>query len=158
MPRATDIVCEVSPDGKIPKRHSAHIRDQLKLYAGGDVRIRVSRPKRSSRANAFYWAGIIEPIRIGMTEAGLGMMTAPDGTPTMVTSEALHYHFKCKHLPFRTAYIFGKDVVLPPTTTELDQTAFSDYIEAIKTDEEVLQLGIFFEEPESFRSYSIAEP
>lgn len=156
MPRATDITCEVAGDGSIPKKYREHIRDNLKLYAGGEVRIRLSRPKRSTRANAYWWGYVLEEIRQGMLEAGIGWMETNDGIKA-VSAEILHHHFKSKYLPVRTAVVFGDDITLPPTTTTLDSTEFHDFVEAVKTDPQVRQLGILFDEPDDMRSYAIAE-
>lgn len=157
MPRAIEIITEVDSEGKIPKKYTRFIRDQLMMYAGGEVRIQVGRPKRTTRANAYYWAAVIEPIRLAMLDAGIGWMETNDGIKA-VSAEALHHHFKTKYLPVQTMVIFGDDVTLPPTTTALDSTEFFDYVEAVKTDPQVLQLGVYFEEaPENLRSYAIAE-
>ena len=157
MPRPLEIITQVSPDGKIPKKHSEHVRDHLKLYADGDVRIRLSRPKRTSRANRFYWAGIISPIRLAMIEAGIGFMETNEGIKA-VTADAIHRYFKWNYLDPQIEVVFGEDFTYEPTTTTLDQTAFSDYIEHIKSDPQVRQLGVVFEDvPSDLRSYAIAE-
>ena len=156
MPQALDITCEVSDKGAIPRKYSEWVRDHLQLYAGGEVRIRVSRPKRTTRANRYWWGYVLETIRQAMIEAGIGFMETNEGIKA-VSSEALHHHFKTKYLPVRTAVVFGEDITLPPTTTTLDQTQFSEFVEAVKTDPQVRQLGIHFEEPEPLRSYAIAD-
>lgn len=149
MPHSLDLVFDVDEDGRLTDRRRARwMWEQLRFYAGGKVRIRISRPKRSNRANAYYWACIIEPIRKALMESG-----------QVLTAEAIHSHFKAKYLPVRTVTVFDVDHVLPGTTTELDQTEFHDFIESIKNDEDVLNLGIYFEEPEEdYKSYAIAEP
>lgn len=148
MPKAIDRTFEVSQDGHLPATARAFIAGQLQLYAGGDVRLHISRPKRTTKANAFYWAGIIEPIRLALLEAG---QPAP--------AEAIHEVFKRRYLPPRTVTVLGEEHWLSPTTTTLDQTAFSDFIESIKHDEDVIALGVYIEDPDGdFRSYTIAEP
>ena len=49
----------------------------------------------------------------------------------------------------------GTDVVIPLSTTKLDSTAFHDFIESIRTDEFVLALGVYFDEPEEFSTHKI---
>ena len=147
MPKALDIVLDVDADGHLDRRRALWIRDYLALYAGGQVRIQVSRPHRTSRANSYYWAGVIEPIRVALMEAG-----------RPVDAEILHELFKARYLAPRPVEVFGQSATLPPTTTNLDMTGFSDYIEAIKNDEDVRRLGVWFEDqPGSLRSFSIEE-
>src|SRR5690606_39444582 len=57
-----------------PRKYSEWVRDHLQLYAGGEVRIRVSRPKRTTRANRYWWGYVLETIRQAMIEAGIGFM------------------------------------------------------------------------------------
>lgn len=157
MPRATDDTFDVDEDGRITDRRRAEwVWSQIKLYAGRKVRIRISSPKRSTRANAYYWSCIIEPIRLAMMEAG-----HPH------SAETIHRHFKALYLAPIEAHVAGIDHVWEPTTTDLDSTAFSEYIAAIREDETVRAMNVYFPEPEpdeyqeeygTFKSYAIAEP
>jgi len=150
-------VTDVSEDGRLPKSRRDQIAGHLQLFAGGPVRIQIGRPKRSSRANRFYWRCVIGVVHEAMIDAGIGFMETNDGIQ-MVTAEALHTLFKYKYLEPQTAVLFGDDVTLPPTTTTLDSTSFHYFIEQIKNDPQVRQLGVHFPEPDGeFRSYSIAE-
>ncbi len=151
MPRATDETFDVAEDGTLTdRRRAAWLWDQLKLYAGGQVRIRISRPKRSTAANAYYWGVVLAAIREAMMDAG-----------HPVSAEALHHHFKALYLEPRWVQVFHYTHMMPPTTTDLDQTAFAEYIESIKQDQAVLALGVYIPEPDAgydaFRSYKIAE-
>lgn len=119
---------------------------QLKLYAGREVRIQVSSPKRSNKANAFYWVGVIGEIQRAAAEAGHA-----------VSANALHEYFKAKYLSPTTEDVWGEEVTIPPSTAKLDSTAFHEYIESIRMDETVLALGVYFDEPEGLRSYSIED-
>src|SRR5690625_6475658 len=53
----------------------------FRSFAGREVRIRISSPKRSTQANRYYWKAIIDKIRQGMIEAGIGFFedVTPDG-------------------------------------------------------------------------------
>jgi len=146
MPRPLDFETDLGADGRFADRRRAlWLADQLRLFAPGTVRIRVSRPRRSSRANSYYWAGVIEPIRRALADAG-----------RPVSAEVLHEYFKGLYLPARTLDVLGQSVTLPPSTAGLDSTAFSEYIEAIKTDESVVSLGVWFEPvPDVLRSFGI---
>lgn len=149
MPLPIDVTLEVDEKGKLVDRRRAEwLWSNLRLYAGSEVRIRISRPKRSTRANAYYWGVVIETIRRALLDAGQA-----------ISAEALHEHFKRLYLPARAVCVFGVDHVLPGSTADLDSTTFADYIEAIKQDEDVLTLGVYIPEPEpGLKSYAIAEP
>tara|TARA_R110000822_G_scaffold103213_5_gene229803 strand:- start:254 stop:703 length:450 start_codon:yes stop_codon:yes gene_type:complete len=144
MPRPLDIVTNVGHDGAIPSSHKRRIADHLMLFAGSPVRLQVTAPKRSNKANAFYWAGVIRPIQIACADAGRA-----------VSGQGLHEYFKQLYLPVKTEMVNGTDVVIPLSTTKLDSTAFHDFIESIRTDEFVLALGVYFDEPEEFSTHKI---
>lgn len=157
MPKAMSFISRVDDHGHLPEHRREQIATYLTLFAGGEVQIKIGKPTRTNRANRYYWSCVIGPIHEAMIDAGVGFMETNDGIK-MVTAEILHDVFKQKYLPVRTAVVFGKDVTLPPTTTELDQTEFSDYIERIKTDPQVRQLSPHFPEPENtFRSYALSD-
>lgn len=146
MPRPIDIRCEVDENGHLPRKMRVLLGGQLKLYAGREVRIQVSSPKRSSKANAFYWVGVIGEIQRRAAEAGHA-----------VSAQALHEYFKAKYLQPSIEYVWGEEVLVPASTAKLDSTAFHEYIESIRMDEAVIQLGVYFDEPEGLRSYSIED-
>lgn len=155
MPMPLDETFDVGEDGQLAdRRRAAWLWSQIKLYAGRRVRIRVSAPKRSTRANAYYWGVVLDTIRRACMDAG-----------QPVSAEELHHHFKALYLPARTFEVMGIDHVMPGSTAQLDSTSFADYIEAIKQDEQVLALGCYIPDPDeyeeregAFRSYAIAEP
>lgn len=151
MPQAVDFTCTVSDEGHLPKTRRKFIQQTLGLYAGRDVRIRITTPKRSSAANRYYWGVVIQTIREGLMNAG-----------RPVSAEVLHEHFKREYLPARVVEVFGTTHVLPGSTAELDSTTFHDYIEAIKTDEAVIELGVYIPEPGEYgeskwRSHALVE-
>jgi len=147
MPQPIDIIVEVDEEGRIPAERWRWMHTYLQLYAGRSARFRISSPKRSSKANSFYWVGIVQPIWVAATEAGIA-----------ATMQGIHDYYKQKFLPGRTEVIMGEEVVLRPTTTELDSTAFSDYIENIRNDVLTLTLGVYIEGPDDkYRSYNIED-
>lgn len=148
MPQAIDITLSVTGEGQFAdKGRSRWLREIIKLYAGRDVRIRVSSPKRSTSANAYLWGVVYARIQQGLLESG-----------TAVSTEAIHEHFKRRYLPARVITVFGEDHVLPGSTSDLDSTAFYEYVEAVRNDEDVLQLGVYIEEPDPvYKSYRIEE-
>lgn len=141
MPQAVDIVLSVDENGTITDRQKAEwLWSQIRFYAGRKVRIRVSAPARSSRANSYYWGAVIEAIWKACLMAGI---------PT--TREALHELFKRRYLqPQTVVSLGGEDITLPPTTTNLNSTEFYQYIENIRNDEEVMALGCYIETPEEW--------
>lgn len=151
MPRAIDEVLELDAEGRFCQLNRLRwlFVEYIKLFAPGDVRIRISRPQRSTAANRYYWGVVIKVIRQGCLEAG-----------QVVSAEALHEHFKARYLDPRVVEVLGKERVLPPSTVKLDSTAFYDYIESIKTDEDVVQLGVYIPPPDDgrWKSYSLEEP
>ena len=157
MPDAVDITVPVNEQGHLSRTRREWLKRQLAAYAGKDVRIRITNPKRSSRANRYYWAAVIGPIRQAMLEAGIGFIEVGDEVKP-VTAEMIHAYFKQKYLTPRTAVVFGFDVTLDPTTTTLDSDGFANYIDAIRSDPHVIELGVYFGEPGDLTSYAIAEP
>jgi len=156
MPKKVDIVAVLDEDGRIkdPNRRD-WLRGQFLLFGGGKVRIQLSKPKRSSRANKYYWKGVIGTIWQACLEAGI-----------QTTTGALHEEFKEKYLPARPVVgISGQDRTLPPSTADLDSTEFFEYVENVRTDENVMALGVYILSPQEWeqdngkiRSGSITEP
>jgi len=158
VPRALEFICTVSEDAKLPKKYIGWIRDHLKLFAGEEVAFKIGKPVRSLRANSFYHAAIIEPVRLAMLEAGLGAIFMPDGSTKPISHDAVHAYFRDKYLAPTTAVVFGNDVTVRATTTKLDSTEFHWFIEQIKMDEDVRELAVYFDDvPSDLQSYSISD-
>ena len=148
MPEPLTFACTVSKDGRLPDACRELVRRTLRLYAEGEVEVTIRKPKRSNRANAYWWGVVLPAIQRGLAEAGKA-----------VSCEALHVHFAEKYLPPRVEEVFGVTMVLRGRTSELDSTSFFDFVESVRYDEEVLALGVEVPEPDArFSSYKIAEP
>lgn len=155
MPKSLDEAFDVGEDGRITDRGRAKwFWDQLQFYKGRRVRLRMGPPKRSGAQNRYYWGVVLETIRQGYIDAG-----------HVFRADALHYHYKAKHLPWRTYEAPGTEHVAVGSTADLDSTEFTEYIEAIRNDEEVLALGVYIPSSEDyqlehgrFTKHSIAEP
>lgn len=159
MPFALDFICDVDDDGRIPAVRQTVIRANLRERAGGQVRIRVGAPVRSTRANAFYWAGVIGPIQAFLAERGRAR-----------PAWAIHEALKETHLPtvavelpeevvdFMDEAEMGEKVYRRFTTTRLDVGQFSLFCELVMA--EWGGYGVDFTEPipSGLRSGSIAEP
>ena len=148
MPQPLEFIADALPGWHLPTWRREQIARVLTMYEGGEVQVVLRRPKRTTQANRYYWKVVMGELQRAAIAAGHA-----------VSTEELHEWFKRKYLPNRTANVLGAEITLPPTTTDLDQTAFSEYIEAIKNDEMTIQLGAYWPEPDgAFRSYRIAEP
>jgi hypothetical protein len=145
MPEKIDVIVPVK-GRKIDRDTARYLNESIGLFDEGELRILLERPTRTARANRYYWGAVLTPIRDRMQELGM-----------QASTYALHTLFKRRYLTPRTEVVFGEDVTLEPTTTRLNQTEFFDYVEAIKNDEQVVALGIMFEDADEFDSYDIAE-
>ena len=137
MPKALTIKTQVDDDGHLPKEVRENIATYLTLFAGGDVQVTIGKPKRTISQNAHYHGFVIRPIHQKMIEVGLGP----------ISHEALHCYFRDKYLSVTVEEVFGVEQVIQPSTTRLDSTEFHYFVEAIKNDEIVRQLGVVFPEP-----------
>lgn len=143
---------DVQEGGTFRRGDYEAVQRYLRFYAGRTVRVRLSAPKRSTKANAYYWGVVIETIRLARLEVGM----------KPVASEDLHRHFKRLYLPPRTVEVFGVSHTWESSTVT-DSASFFAYVEAIKGDEAVLDLlaaaNMHIPEPDTaLRSYRIAEP
>ncbi len=143
-----ELTFEIANDGTLPKRVAKQIRAWVKQHAGGTVMWTLGRPRRSTRANAYYWCCI---------------------------ATILHEHYKAAYLPVVAAewlHEYGEEVEWAQqaetpggvvkrrlTTTLLDPAQFAAYVELIQQDEAVLAMGLDFEPvPTGLRSGRILEP
>lgn len=148
MPRALTISADVTEDGHLPKDIRQRIASQLQLYRGRAVEVVIRSPKRSTQANAYLWGVVYPAIQQAMAEAGMA-----------ASCEAIHELMKRRYLPTRVADVLGEAVPLSASSADLDSTAFYDFVERIRSDEDVLALGCHIPDPEpSYKSYRITEP
>lgn len=129
-------------EGKLrPRSKAKHFWEGLHLFEAGRVVVTFETETRSLAQNRFLWGYVYRPIRIAMLEAG-----------QPVSSKAIHEHYKQKYLDPEvhqmTDPVTGEVTeYLEYTTTDLSTTEFSDYIERIKQDELVIELGCLIPEP-----------
>ncbi len=159
-----ELTFEISEDAKLPKRVAQQIRAWVRQNAGGTVMWSLGRPRRSTRANAYYWVCIATIQRGYLLHAGKAY-----------TDWALHEHYKATYLPVVAAewlHEHGEEVEWAQeaetpsgtvkrrlTTTALDPAQFAAYVELIQSDEAVLAMGLDFEAvPTGLRSGRILEP
>jgi hypothetical protein len=142
MPEKRRATFYVEDDGTLyPRSKVQWMREGLQLFAGGQVVITYERPKRSLQANKYLWGVVYKTIRLAMLDAGKA-----------VSSEALHQHFKRLYLDPDIHEMVDMETgevteYKTWTTTNLSTTQFTDFIERVKQDEVVLQLGCYIPEP-----------
>lgn len=83
----------------------------------GHVVIQEHLPKRSHSQNAYYWVY-------------LGVISAETGE----VATALHAYYKQLFLPPVIATVFGKEIEVQRSTTELNKQEFGEYLERICAD------------------------
>lgn len=116
--------------GKIAsQRERAEIAMYLSQFDDERVSIWIEPGKRTLSQNRYYWAAIIKPIVQALRDAG-----------QHTTSEAVHAYFKEKFLHIAQSAAFGKRVIIDISTTKLNKSEFSEYVERIKASEEVCEL------------------
>lgn len=148
MPEQRSTTIRLDEDGDLtpgsPNPY-AWIRERLPLFADGEVKLSMGRPTRSLDQNAFYWSAVLGTVHQGLHDAGIDELhlIGPGGdTITIpVTVRMLHEFYKRK---FLTPDEPGEE----PTTTTLDTTAMTEYIESIKNDPTVRELDIEIPSPD----------
>ena len=152
MPREVKITGSVDKEGKLDPLKMIWLLQQLVLFAGGAIEIIIRRPKRSIRANRYYWA-VINYIVEYRRDAG-----------QQCSAAGMHAFFKIQHLQniWETGPD-GKDILLPASTAILNSTDFHNYLEAIKNSEYIRRdLQLYIPTPEELagkpmRGYKIHE-
>lgn len=109
---------KVSFFGKVSEGKLENAEDFQKYLAPfqGEVKISIEKRKysRSTNQNSFYWLY-------------LGIIADETGD----NIDDLHQYFKRKFLPPRFITVQGKTIKIPATTTTLDKSQFSRYMEQI---------------------------
>lgn len=142
MPKKQTKTFYVEEDGKLhPRGKAKWLWEQIQLFAGGQIVITLERPTRSLQANKYLWGVVYKTIRLAMLDAGKA-----------VSSEALHQHFKRLYLDPDIHEMVDMETgevteYKTWTTTNLSTTQFTDFIDRIKQDEAVLQLGCYIPSP-----------
>lgn len=154
MPTARTFVGRVDGGRVLPTGIVPALLNVVELFDGGPVELEIRRPKRSTKANSYYWGAVLPAIQTAYYDGGMDVET-----------EALHEIYKRSFLPNTVHSIRHPDtgveieIVDPPTTTTLDQTEFSAYLEKIRA--ACHQVGLDVEWPEApsgLRSWGIQEP
>jgi len=144
MPQQQTTTYTVTEDGDLQGRTAGQdliqwLADVLQLFAGGRVEISVSRPTRSLRQNRRYWKMLSEIAeamhQAGVTELHMVSPSTGEVISLPVTKDLLHRLFKNKYLSPKEGYD-------QPSTTRLDSTEMSRYMDKIMEDPEVRELDV----------------
>lgn len=121
----TDFTATVS-EGKLPRTVSEKIAALIRSLDGKRVTVTVkeAKRKRSTQANAFYWAAVIPPIVQKLREAG-----------NMVDAEDVHNYLKDEVGKLRRVIVLpdGEIKRIPGSTANLTTAEFQAYLIAVTT-------------------------
>ena len=68
MPQSLTLRGEVDAEGRVSKALGDRVRDVLKLYRDGVVEITIAPPRRSTKANAYYWVAVVPAVQRAMED------------------------------------------------------------------------------------------
>lgn len=154
MPAARTYTGRVEGGNVLPLGIVPSLLDAAAMFEGGPVEIEIRRPRRSTKANRYYWGAVLPAIQTAYYDSGVDVET-----------EGLHEIYKRNFLPNQSRTVRHPDtgeeleIVDPPTTTTLDQTQFSEYLEKIRAACHLAGLDVEWPEaPSDLRSWGIQEP
>jgi len=155
MPQEQTTTYTVTEDGDLQGRTAGQdlitwLSNVLELFAGGRVEITVSRPTRSLRQNRAYWRLLTE-VAQGMHRAGVTElhMVSP-GTGEVIS---LPVNKDLLHKLFKNKYLVAEEGHDQPSTTRLDKTEMTRYMDKIMEDPEVRELDISFREQDEIHDH-----
>ena len=133
---------KVQSNGQLFKEARRFIAQYIEQFAGQNIVISITKPKRSSAFNRYYWGCIIGEIRKAMLDAS-GKAPSPN---------VLHDHFKQRFLPVTVYDMPDGSHATEVTTTKLTTEEMQSYIEQIRSAQDVVQLGVWIESPAQYES------
>lgn len=98
MPQPVDLIIDV-PQGGLPEARLRWIQQYSRQYEGGPMQLQMSRPKRTSKQNRYYWGGVIGEIRQGLVDMGQACSVV-----------AIHQMMKERHLPVTYENVMGVEL------------------------------------------------
>lgn len=108
-------------DGKLTLANRKRFEAELKGFKDCAVELIVKKKnRRSTPQNSFYWGVVVQEVRLGLLEIGYRM-----------SADEVHYFLKQKFNPVEIPSIDGEVIQVPGSTTELNKTEFSEYVERI---------------------------
>lgn len=105
-----------------------HIQNRKRLeewsgqYPGKQVLIRIERrgSKRSNPQNRYYWGVVVQEVKLGLLNIGYDL-----------SAEETHYFLKERFNPVFIANKQGEALQVAGSTTQMNKTDFSEYIERV---------------------------
>lgn len=112
----------ISDSGEVVIQNRRLLREWANRFKGKNVKIRIERAgsRRSHPQNNYYWACIVEEIRLALLQLGHQM-----------TKEETHEFLKGKFNSVSIANAQGEAIEVPGTTTTMTKTEFGEYVDRI---------------------------
>lgn len=108
-------------DGKLSLANRKRFEQEIAGCKDGPVELIIKKKnRRSLLQNNFYWAVVVQEVRLGLLEIGYRM-----------TNEETHYFLKQKFNPVEIPNAEGEAIQVPGSTTTLNKSEFSEYVERI---------------------------
>lgn len=137
----------VDDQGHLSGRLRTDAARVLSGHAGRDVEIEIRPKRRSLSANAYYHGFVVREVQRALVEAGYTM-----------SADDVHDWLKRRFLPARVVETPTGEVTRYGSTVT-DEESFTEYVLAIQSDELLLAMGCYIEEPGvPVRGFRIEEP
>lgn len=127
----------ISESGEVVIQNKRLLREWANKFKGKNIKIRIERSgsRRSHPQNNYYWACVVEEIRLGLLQLGHQM-----------SKEETHEFLKGRFNAVQIANDHGEAIEVPGSTTTMTKTQFGEYIERI-AQFAVEYLGIVIPQP-----------
>lgn len=112
----------IDESGKMTIHHRPALEEWARQNPGRNILVKFERrgSKRSLPQNAYYHGIVVQSVMLGLREIGYSL-----------SHDETHFFLKAKFNPVQVPNKHGEAIELPGTTTQLNKTEFSDYIERI---------------------------
>jgi hypothetical protein len=117
-----ELTGHIDESGKITIHHKPALEEWARQNPGRNILVKFERrgSKRSLPQNAYYHGVVVQSVMLGLREIGYSL-----------SHDETHFFLKQKFNPVQVPNKHGEAIELPGTTTQLNKTEFSDYIERI---------------------------
>jgi len=112
----------ISETGEVVIQNRRLLREWASKFKGKNIKIRIERAgsRRTHPQNNFYWACIVDEIRLALLQLGHQM-----------TKEETHEFLKMKFNTVSISNEHGEALEVPGTTTTMTKTEFGEYMDRI---------------------------
>lgn len=117
-----ELTGHISDDGQITIHHRPALEEWARQNPGRNILVKFERrgSKRSLPQNRYYHGIVVQSVMLGLREIGYSM-----------SHDETHFFLKQKFNPVQIPGNGGAAIELPGSTTQLNKSDFSDYIERI---------------------------